>query len=99
MSLIFLYSVGLSSRRLSIHMQAPLYLLRAHFHAGHARQQLHSTRGRGVQTQADKKQALTITTSNLQITQITISTSTVPRYQRLLIFHHPESGIAPIGKE
>jgi hypothetical protein len=70
--LIFLYRVDLSSYRLSINTQPPIIYSHGSFHAGHARQQLHSTRGRGVQTQTDKKQALTITTSNLHITQITI---------------------------
>lgn len=67
-------------------------------HPGHAKQQLHSTRGRVVQTQIDRKQALTIT-SNLLTTKITISTSTVTRCQRFLVLDHPESGVAPIGKE
>ena len=67
-------------------------------HPGHAKQQLHSTRGRVVQTQIDRKQALTIT-SNLLTTKITISTSKVTRCRRFLLLDHPESGVAPIGKE
>ena len=67
-------------------------------HLGHAKQQLHSTRGRLVQTQIDRKQALTIT-SNLLTTKITISTSKVTRCRRFLLLDHPESGVAPIGKE
>ena len=66
------------SENTALYTQNVAYILipsQGSFHAGHARQQLHLTRGRGVQTQTDKKQALTITTSNLHITQITISTS------------------------
>ena len=51
-----------------------------------------------VQTQIDRKQALTIT-SNLLTTKITISTSIVTRCQRFLVLDHPEPGVTPTGKE
>lgn len=86
-----LISVPVALASIYIYRLHYIYRLRAHFHAGHARQQLHSTRGRRVQTQTDKKQALTITT--LQPTYNTNNNKYIHSLTVSALVGFPSSGV------